>query len=70
MIDAVVRWIIQKDMVFVFSTQNPRHMASDVDIFDFELSPSEVAVLTNLVENKKIQVPVIEHVNYQIKKRV
>lgn len=40
------RWVVQQGMVAVTSSGNPEHMQSDLNIFDFHLSESEMAELS------------------------
>jgi len=39
------RWVVQQGMVAVMSSGNPEHMQSDLQIFDFQLSDSEMVEL-------------------------
>lgn len=44
------RWVVQQGMAFVASSADPVHMQSDLQIFDFQLSESEMAELTAVRE--------------------
>ena len=43
-----LRYVLQLGHALVTSTENAAHMRSDVDIFDWSLSPTEMATLTRL----------------------
>jgi diketogulonate reductase-like aldo/keto reductase len=43
-----LRWILQKGVTFTTQSQNPEHFAQDLDLFDFVLSDSDMAVLDSL----------------------
>ncbi|MDO4909756.1 MAG: aldo/keto reductase [Corynebacterium sp.] len=45
---ALLRWHIQEGNVVFPRTTNPAHMAENIDIFDFELSPEEQAAISAL----------------------
>lgn len=44
----VLRWHIQEGNVVFPKTTNPQHMAENIDIFDFELAPEEMASVNAL----------------------
>ena len=41
----LLRWLIQRGVVPVFGTDNERHMRENLGIFDFELTPDEMAAI-------------------------
>jgi diketogulonate reductase-like aldo/keto reductase len=43
-----LRWIVQSGASFTTQSQNKNHFQQDLDIFDFELSPEDMAVLSAL----------------------
>ena len=40
-----LRWLVQKGVPIAAESTSKAHLASDVDIFDFELSPDDMAAL-------------------------
>ena len=42
---AVLRWVLQLGHTLAAATANPTHMVSDLDVFDFELTPSEMSAI-------------------------
>ena len=43
-----LRWIIQQGLIFATATDNPKHIEEDLDVFDWELSEHEMAVLNSV----------------------
>jgi diketogulonate reductase-like aldo/keto reductase len=43
-----LRWIVQNGAAFTTQSQNKQHFQQDVDIFDFELSSQDMALLSSL----------------------
>jgi len=43
-----LRWATQQGVVCVTASTTPSHLASDLDIFDFTLSPAEMEALTQI----------------------
>lgn len=43
-----LRWIVQTGASFTTQSQNKNHFQQDLDIFDFELSPEDMTVLSSL----------------------
>ena len=41
-----LRWVTQQGVVAVTASTNPRHLAGDLEIFDFTLTDAEMAALT------------------------
>jgi diketogulonate reductase-like aldo/keto reductase len=44
-----LRWLVQNGAAFTTQSQNAAHFAEDLDIFDFELTPEDMATLDQLV---------------------
>jgi diketogulonate reductase-like aldo/keto reductase len=42
-VQVILRWHVQRGFVAIPKSTNPAHIASNLDIFDFELTPSEMA---------------------------
>ena len=53
----VLRWHLQEGNVTFPKTLNPRHMADNLDIFDFTLTGEEVAAINALPQRPYYQVP-------------
>ena len=43
-----LRWLVQQGIVPVTASTNPMHLASDLDIFGFQLSDAEVTALAEI----------------------
>jgi len=43
-----LRWIVQSGASFCTQSQNVKHFKEDLEVFDFELSESEISLLTSL----------------------
>jgi 2,5-diketo-D-gluconate reductase A len=41
----VLRWLIQRDVVVIPKSVRPDRMAENLDVFDFELSTAEMALI-------------------------
>lgn len=53
----VLRWHMQEGNVVFPKTMNPDHMASNLDIFDFELTDKEMAAINALPQDPQYVVP-------------
>lgn len=53
----VLRWHIQEGNVVFPKTLNPAHMASNLDVFDFQLSDEEMAAINALPQDAQYVVP-------------
>lgn len=47
-VQIILRWHIQNDVIPVVRALNPKHQRSNIDIFDFELSPKDMALIDGL----------------------
>lgn len=43
-----LKWLVQRGHILTFQSTNPKHQASDADIFSFELTDDEMATLDGL----------------------
>ncbi len=53
-VQIVLRWDIQKGVVTIPKSVTPERIRANADIFDFELSPEDVAQIDALDKNKRI----------------
>merc|ERR1719223_2281784 len=44
----LLRWAVQKNVSVIPGTSNPKHMAENLRLFDFELSRDEMAMLNSI----------------------
>ena len=49
----IMRWHVQQGTVPIFSSTNHEHIVDNIDVFDFELSPEEMAAIFNLDQDYK-----------------
>lgn len=47
----MIRWALQRDFIVIPKSSNPARIEENAAVFDFELSPSEMATLAGLNEN-------------------
>ncbi|MDM7991316.1 aldo/keto reductase [Arthrobacter sp. zg-Y877] len=50
----VLRWLIQRGVVVIPKSVRPERMAENFDVFDFELSPQEMASIADLDTGKSL----------------
>lgn len=50
----VLRWLIQREVVVIPKSVRPDRMAENMDVFDFELSPQEMASVADLDTGKSM----------------
>jgi len=46
-VQVALRWIVQRSVTIATQSTNPKHLADDLDIFDFELSGEDMAQLNS-----------------------
>lgn len=49
----IIRWYIQKGFCVVPGSSNPKHIQENIEVFDFELSPEEMAKMASLNQEKR-----------------
>ena len=49
----ILRWNIQRGIITIPRCDNPDYTAENIDIFDFELSPAEMAIISGLNKNER-----------------
>ena len=49
----IIRWHIQKGFCVVPGSSNPKHIQENIEVFDFELSPEEMAKMASLNQEKR-----------------
>lgn len=50
----LLRWAVQKNVSVIPGTSNPKHQAENLQIFDFELSSSDMAALDSIPEDQRM----------------
>jgi len=48
----LLRWLLQRGIVPIFGTHSPKHLRSDVDLYDFELTADDMREITQWGANK------------------
>jgi diketogulonate reductase-like aldo/keto reductase len=49
----ILRWHIQMQNIVIPGSKNPAHIKDNIDLFDFELDPSDMAELAKLNKNER-----------------
>ena len=49
----ILRWDLQRGIVPVVGSSSPKHIAENLDVFDFELTAEEMQTISNLDRNEK-----------------
>ncbi len=49
----IIRWHIQKGFCVVPGSSNHKHIQENIEVFDFELSPEEMAQMASLNQKKR-----------------
>ena len=49
----IIRWHIQKGFCVVPGSSNPAHIQENIEVFDFELNPEEMAKMASLNQEKR-----------------
>jgi diketogulonate reductase-like aldo/keto reductase len=52
-----LRWGLQRNLVMLPKAQNPEHLKNNFDLFTFEISPADIALLDSLNENSSALFP-------------
>ena len=50
----LLRWQVQKGVVCIPSSKNAEHTASNIDVFDFELTQDQMSAIDSLAKSKPI----------------
>ena len=51
-VQVILRWHVQRGFVAIPKSTNPAHIAANIDVFDFELSPAEMAGIDALGKDR------------------
>ena len=51
-VQIVLRWLIQQNIIVIPKTWNDAHLLENISMFDFELSPDEMAAIDSLDKGK------------------
>ena len=49
----LLRWHLQGGVIAVPGSSNPKHIQENIEVFDFELSPEEMARMASLNQEKR-----------------
>lgn len=52
-VQVVLRWAVQKGFITIPGTKNPDHLRANIDLFDFSLTPDEMAEIAALDGKKR-----------------
>ena len=52
-VQTIIRWYIQKGFSVVPGSSNPKHIQENIEVFDFELTPEEMARIEALDQEKR-----------------
>ncbi len=53
----VLRWGVQRGTAVIPKTSNPKRLAENIDLFDFELSEAEMSQISSLNQNRRFNDP-------------
>lgn len=53
----ILRWAVQKGFITIPGTKNPDHLRANIDLFDFALTPDEMAEIAVLDGKKRYYTP-------------
>lgn len=49
----IIRWHLQRGLMVIPRSSNPAHIAENLQVFDFELTPREMQVISGLNRNER-----------------
>ncbi|MDO1449625.1 aldo/keto reductase [Rhodocytophaga aerolata] len=50
----ILRWDIQRDLITIPRSRKKAHMAENIDIFNFELSPADMSIIHGINKNQRV----------------
>jgi len=50
----LLRWAVQRNVSVIPGTSNPKHQAENLQLFDFQLAPQEMAMLDSIPESDRM----------------
>ena len=53
-VQVTLRWLVQKEVIVIPKSVKPNRIKDNIDIFDFELSPGDMAVIGALDQGKRL----------------
>lgn len=56
-VQIILRWHVQMGFIVIPGSTDPEHIKDNADIFDFELTPEEMAQIAKLDQNKRYYIP-------------
>lgn len=66
-VQIILRWQVQDGNIVIPGSKNPAHIKSNLDIWDFELTPEEMAEIAKLNQNKRYYHSTPEMLNEYVK---
>lgn len=56
-VQIILRWHVQMGFIVIPGSTDPEHIKDNADIFDFELTPEEMAQIAKLDQKKRYYIP-------------
>ena len=53
-VQVTLRWLVQKEVIVIPKSVKPNRIKDNIDIFDFELSPGDMAAIEALDQGKRL----------------
>lgn len=67
-VQVVLRWLVQQDVIVIPKTWCPAHLKENISVFDFELTPEEMAVIDSFDKGRYLNYDPTMTVKYVPKK--
>ena len=53
-VQIALRWLIQRGVAAIPKSVNPKRIAENFDVYDFELSPHQMEIIASLNQNRRL----------------